>query len=84
MVQYPHRLGKPHQLLPTEDSKMSTPGDTLLYTFGYSLTAVHMLARRTTARIASFLLPYLRAGMHVLNCRCGPGSITIGLAEPES
>ena len=60
---------------------MRTPGDTHLYTFGYSPTAVQLLARRTAARIAGFLLPYLRAGMHVLDRGCGPGSITIGLAE---
>jgi SAM-dependent methyltransferase len=60
---------------------MSPPGDTPLYTFGYSPTVVQLLARRTAAQIASFLLPSLRAGMHVLDCGCGPGSITIGLAD---
>jgi SAM-dependent methyltransferase len=40
-----------------------------------------MMAGRTAASHAGFLLPYLRAGMHVLDCGCGPGSITLGLAE---
>ena len=39
----------------------------------------------SAARIAkthgAFLLPHLRAGMRVLDCGCGPGSITLGLAE---
>jgi ubiquinone/menaquinone biosynthesis C-methylase UbiE len=74
-------MRKQYHLLHTEDSKMSTPSDKHLYTFGYSPTAVQLLARRTAARIAGFFLPYLRAGMHVLDCGCGPGSITIGLAE---
>jgi SAM-dependent methyltransferase len=39
------------------------------------------LERRTAATSASFLLPHLRPGMRVLDCGCGPGSITVGLAE---
>lgn len=39
------------------------------------------LADRTASREAAFLLPHLRAGMQVLDVGCGPGSITIGLAE---
>lgn len=38
-------------------------------------------ARRTAARNAAFLLPHLRSGMRLLDAGCGPGSITIGLAE---
>jgi ubiquinone/menaquinone biosynthesis C-methylase UbiE len=40
-----------------------------------------MMAGRNAEGNAGFLLPYLRAGMHVLDCGCGPGSITVGLAE---
>src|SRR5262249_25721680 len=40
-----------------------------------------MLTRRTAAREGAFFLPHLRAGMHVLDCGCGPGSITLGLAH---
>jgi ubiquinone/menaquinone biosynthesis C-methylase UbiE len=39
------------------------------------------LARRTAARDAAFLLPWLRPGMRLLDVGCGPGSITLGLAE---
>ena len=38
-------------------------------------------ARRTAERNAAFFLPFLRAGMRLLDAGCGPGSITIGLAE---
>ncbi len=38
------------------------------------------LAKRMVSQEAAFLLPHLRAGMHVLDAGCGPGSITLGLA----
>jgi len=39
------------------------------------------LAARTASRDAEFFLPYLRRGMRLLDVGCGPGSITLGLAE---
>jgi SAM-dependent methyltransferase len=39
------------------------------------------LATRTASQEAAFLVPYLRPGMRVLDLGCGPGSITLGLAE---
>jgi cyclopropane fatty-acyl-phospholipid synthase-like methyltransferase len=39
------------------------------------------LALRTAAKEGAFLLPYLRPGMRLLDFGCGPGSITLGLAE---
>lgn len=38
-------------------------------------------ARRTAKRNAAFLLPHLTPGMRLLDAGCGPGSITLGLAE---
>lgn len=38
-------------------------------------------ARRTAEKNAAFLLPHLKPGMRLLDAGCGPGSITIGLAE---
>jgi SAM-dependent methyltransferase len=38
-------------------------------------------AARTASLEAAFFLPYLRPGMQVLDVGCGPGSITLGLAE---
>jgi SAM-dependent methyltransferase len=39
------------------------------------------LALRTAAQHAAFLAPHLRPGLRVLDVGCGPGSITLGLAE---
>lgn len=39
------------------------------------------LAARTASRDAAFFIPHLRAGMRLLDVGCGPGSITVGLAE---
>ncbi len=51
------------------------------YTLGYSPQTIQQLQRRTAAKEAGFLLPHLSAGMRLLDCGCGPGSITVGLAE---
>lgn len=39
------------------------------------------LAHRTADKEGGFFLPSLRPGMRVLDLGCGPGSITLGLAE---
>jgi ubiquinone/menaquinone biosynthesis C-methylase UbiE len=36
---------------------------------------------RRTGEVAAFLAPYLRAGMRLIDCGCGPGSITADLAH---
>ena len=38
-------------------------------------------AKRSAESQAAFFLPHLRSGMELLDLGCGPGSITIGLAE---
>jgi ubiquinone/menaquinone biosynthesis C-methylase UbiE len=38
-------------------------------------------AARTADRQAAFVLPYLRPGMNLLDIGCGPGTITLGLAQ---
>ena len=39
------------------------------------------LEARNASQYAKFFLPYLRPGMSLVDCGCGPGTITLGLAE---
>jgi len=54
------------------------------YTVGYTDLAVRYMQRRHAARDAAFVLPYLTSGMALLDCGCGPGTVTVGLAEAVS
>jgi ubiquinone/menaquinone biosynthesis C-methylase UbiE len=51
------------------------------YTYGHSPGVVAVHAARSAQREAGFILGYLATGMRVLDAGCGPGSITVGLAE---
>ena len=51
------------------------------YTMGYSDEFVKMLDRRNAEIDAAHLLPHLKPGMRILDLGCGPGTISIGLAE---
>ena len=50
------------------------------YTLGYSDAALDFVSRRTLESHGAFFIPYLQPGMRVLDCGCGPGSITFGIA----
>jgi ubiquinone/menaquinone biosynthesis C-methylase UbiE len=50
------------------------------YSAGYDPLVLQGLARRSAARDAAFFVPHLKPDMHVLDCGCGPGGITVTLA----
>ena len=57
-----------------------TKGDTR-YLHGYEEWTKTWMQQRTAARELAFAVPHLKPGMDVIDCGCGPGSITIGVAE---
>jgi len=69
-------MSEPPEAASTERDAARIP-----YLHGSAAIEQRRLARRTAATSAGFLLPHLRPGMRVLDCGCGPGSITVGLAE---
>ncbi len=51
------------------------------YTHGHEQAVLANHAQRRAVDCAAYLLPHLRPGMSVLDVGCGPGSITLDLAE---
>jgi ubiquinone/menaquinone biosynthesis C-methylase UbiE len=51
------------------------------YTLGYGDSSMDWMTSRTADGHGSFLLPYLKSGMNLLDCGCGPGTLTVGYAE---
>jgi len=51
------------------------------YPLSYGEHAINHFTRRSAAEKARFLIPYLREDFHLLDCGCGPGSITVDFAE---
>jgi len=51
------------------------------YTPGYTEPTLRLMLKRTAAKHAAFFTPFLRRGMRILDCGCGPGTITFGLAS---
>ena len=51
------------------------------YTLGYSDEFLQLLDRRSAQTHAARLLPHLKPGLRVLDFGCGPGTITVGLAQ---
>jgi ubiquinone/menaquinone biosynthesis C-methylase UbiE len=52
-----------------------------VYSHGHHKSVVNAHAIRTAEDCAAYLLPELRPGMMLLDVGCGPGSITVDLAE---
>lgn len=51
------------------------------YTHGYNTQVIDHLQARTVKEQAAFFKPHLHSGMSLLDCGCGPGTITSGLAQ---
>lgn len=51
------------------------------YGMGYSDRFIHALKQRQVETHAQFLIPYLKPETKLLDCGCGPGSMTIGFAR---
>ncbi len=51
------------------------------YTMGYNEEVMMYLVRRNIRTHSAYLLPYLRPGLRILDAGCGPGTISLGLAE---
>jgi ubiquinone/menaquinone biosynthesis C-methylase UbiE len=51
------------------------------YMHGYEDWTRRWMQTRTVERDLAFLVPHLATGRKAIDCGCGPGSITVGLAE---
>ena len=51
------------------------------YSGGYSPLIINQFKQRIFAQQGAFLRPYLTNGLNVLDCGCGPGSMTLDIAE---
>lgn len=51
------------------------------YTPGYTQNASNFMAQRSATSHAAFLLPHLRESSRLLDCGCGPGSISCDFAS---
>jgi ubiquinone/menaquinone biosynthesis C-methylase UbiE len=55
--------------------------ETETYTHGYGERMIKFLAERSATGSLAFLLPYVRPGMRILDCGCGPASLTVDMAS---
>ena len=67
----------------TVENKQPRQQEAYIHDYDGALTK-QIIAGRTADIYAAFFLPHLRAGMNLLDCGCGPGTITVGLAQAVS
>ena len=60
---------------------LERPPEGEAYAMGYSDIFLQLLRRRSAGQSAAHLMPLLQPGMDILDLGCGPGSITLGLAQ---
>lgn len=51
------------------------------YSFGYTEGALAWMRFRTAEKCCAFFRDHVRSTSRILDCGCGPGSITVGLAQ---
>lgn len=68
------------RFLNNEDSKPTGESKNAQYTMGYG-SAHDYMSTRSTSLEGAFFMPYLESGMNVIDIGCGPGSITMGIAQ---
>lgn len=56
------------------------PENTVIYTHGHHESVLRSHSWRTAQNSASYLLPYIKPNMHILDVGCGPGTITLDFA----
>jgi ubiquinone/menaquinone biosynthesis C-methylase UbiE len=52
-----------------------------VYSVGYDAATIEFFGARRAATHAAFFVPHLRQGMTLVDCGCGPGTITVDLAQ---
>ena len=62
-------------------SQQRSKQDNDSYVLGYGDASVNWMAARKASTHAAFFLPFLTSGMRLLDCGCGPGTITVDLAS---
>ncbi len=74
----------PSRRLPARRSGATTENATLMtenYTLGHDDVALAFVSRRRLDPDGAALLPHLRPGLRVLDCGCGPGTVTADIAR---
>lgn len=51
------------------------------YAFGHDAVKTQMLQERNLEKCGQFIIPYLKPGLKILDCGCGPGTITVGFCD---